>query len=159
LTPRLVQLAPDERLRAPGRARRDAAEPGSSPRFRKQGEAEREPAIWHEGPIGPMRGDVEVVPVRRRGVVRKPTGDRDVYFEVLVRWGPTDDGRPVPGLQGCRATLWSTSPRSTTTRPPNGSRARAVDALRDPASWTRPPVELFVTAKALGVPLIRQLLT
>jgi hypothetical protein len=142
---------PDDALRL--------VEPGSSPRFRKQGEAEREPAIWHEGPIGPMRGEVEVVPVRRRGVVRKPTGDRDVYFEVLVRWGPTDDGRPVPGLTGLPSHSVVDVAAVDDFEAAERLARRAVDALRDPASWTRPPVELFVTAKALGVPLIRQLLT
>jgi hypothetical protein len=134
-------------------------EPGSAPRFRKQGDAVREPAVWHEGPIGPMRGDVAIEPIRRRAVVRKPSGDRDVYFEVVVRWGPTDDGRPVPGLTGLPShNVVDVAAVDDYDAAQQLARA-AADALRDPPSWLRPPVELFRLARDRGIPLVRQLLT
>lgn len=132
-------------------------EPGASPRIAKGGEAKREPAVWHEGPVGPMHGDVEIVPVRRRKLARKSGGDSDVYFEIVVRWGPCD--RPVPGLTGLPShAVIDVAAVDDYDGAQKIARA-AVDRLRAPESWSRPPVELFLLARDLGVPLIRQLLT
>ena len=134
-------------------------DPGSAPRFAQRGTAERLPAEFHEGPIGPMRGDVSIVPVRRRGVVRKPSGDRDVYFEVVVMWGPAEGGRPVPGLTGLPSHSAIDTAAVDDFEAAQQLARRAVDQLRDPPSWTGPPVELFRLARAAGIPLVRQLLT
>jgi hypothetical protein len=128
-------------------------DPGASPRFAKQGEATRENVAWHEGPIGPMRAEVTVTPIRRR--------DRAVYFEVIAEWGPGPNGEDVPGLSGLPTRHVVDTAAVDDYQAAQRLARRAVDLLRDPEPYkpgqhNRAAIELPRAARELGIPLLRQ---
>jgi hypothetical protein len=127
------------------------ADPGSTPRILYRGQATREPALFDEQPIGPLRGRVTVTPIRRL--------DRSMFFEVAAAWGPNPDGSDVRGYAGLPSHRVNDGLYATTQDGAVAVARTAVDELRaatssDPHAGA-PTIDLPRIARRLGVDAAR----